>query len=111
MPNNNECYKWVIRVNGVDTPEIRTRNKYEKALGYKARDYLRSLILDKIIILQCLDFDKYGRLLGELYIEGNEKSISNQMIEQGYARAYDGGTKSKWLEAVVSEPVVNTTSL
>ena len=115
MPNNNECYKWVIRVNGVDTPEIRTRNKYEKTLGYKARDYLRSLILDKIIILQCLDFDKYGRLLGELYIEGNEKSISNQMIEQGHARAYDGGTKSKWLEpvveTVVDEPVVDTTSL
>ena len=41
-----------VRVNGVDTPEIRTRNKYEKTLGYKARDYLRSLILDKIIILQ-----------------------------------------------------------
>ena len=110
MPNHNECYKWVIRVNGVDTPELRTRNKYEKQLGYKARDFLSSLILDKIIILECLDFDKYGRLLGEIYNEGNEKSISIQMIEQGHAKAYDGGTKTKWLEPV-AEPVVSTTHL
>ena len=101
MPNNNECYKWVIRANGVDTPELRTRNKYEKQLGIKAREFLSNLILDKIIILECLDFDKYGRLLGELYNEGNEKSISNQMIEQGHAKAYDGGTKSKWLEPIL----------
>jgi micrococcal nuclease len=110
MPNHNECYKWVIRVNGVDTPELRTRNKYEKQLGYKARDFLSNLILDKIIILECLDFDKYGRLLGEIYSECNEKSISNQMIEQGHAKAYDGGTKAKWLEPDV-EPVVSTTQL
>jgi micrococcal nuclease len=110
MPNHNECYKWVIRVNGVDTPELRTRNKYEKQLGYKARDFLSNLILDKIIILECLDFDKYGRLLGEIYSEGNEKSISNQMIEQGHAKAYDGGTKAKWQEPDV-DPVVSATQL
>ena len=81
---------------GIDTPEIKTKNTYEKQLAVKARDFLRELILDKIVVIECLDFDKYGRLLGNLYIEGNEMSISNMMIEKGFAKAYDGGTKSKW---------------
>ena len=96
MPNSNDCYKWIIRMMGIDTPEIKAKNTYEKQLAVKARDFLRDLILDKIIIIECLDFDKYGRLLGNLFIEGNETSISNMMIEKGFAKAYDGGTKSKW---------------
>lgn len=99
MPNSNECYKWIIRMMGIDTPEIKTKNTYEKQLATKARDFLRNLILDKMIIVECLDFDKYGRLLGDLYIEGNEMSLSNQLIVKGYAKAYDGGTKSKWSNA------------
>jgi micrococcal nuclease len=98
MPHSNDCYKWVIRMMGIDTPEIKSKNTYEKQLAVKARDFLRNLILDKIIIIECLDFDKYGRLLGNLFIEGNEKSISNMMIEKGFAKAYDGGTKIKWEE-------------
>ena len=98
MPHSNDCYKWVIRIMGIDTPEIKAKNTYEKQLAVKARDFLRELILDKIIIIECLDFDKYGRLLGNLFIEGNEKSISNMMIEKGFAKAYDGGTKIKWEE-------------
>jgi len=98
MPSSNDCYKWVIRIMGIDTPEIKSKNTYEKQLAVKARDFLRNLILDKMIIIECLDFDKYGRLLGNLYIEGNEKSISNMMIEKGFAKAYDGGTKIKWEE-------------
>ena len=96
MPNSNDCYKWIIRMMGIDTPEIKTKNTYEKQLAVKARDFLRELILDKLIVIECLDFDKYGRLLGNIYIEGNEMSLSNIMIEKGYAKAYDGGTKIKW---------------
>ena len=96
--NNNEYNKWVIRMMGIDTPEIKAKNTNEKQLAVKARDFLRELILDKIIIIECLDFDKYGRLLGNLFIEGNETSISNMMIEKGFAKAYDGGTKIKWVE-------------
>jgi hypothetical protein len=83
MPNGNECYKWVIRMMGIDTPEMKTKNTYEKQLAIKARDFLRELILDKFIIIECLDFDKYGRLLANIYIEGNAMSISNMMIEKG----------------------------
>ena len=96
MQNSNECYKWIIRVIGIDTPEMKTKNTYEKQLAIKARDFLRNLILDKIIFIECLDFDKYGRLLGDIYAEGNDMSMSNQLIVKGYAKAYDGGTKTKW---------------
>jgi len=96
MPHSNEYNKWVIRMMGIDTPEIKAKNTNEKQLAIKARDFLRELILDKIIIIECLDFDKYGRLLGNLFIEGNDISISNMMIEKGFAKAYDGGTKSTW---------------
>ena len=96
MPHSNEYNKWVIRMMGIDTPEIKSKNTNEKQLAVKARDFLRELILDKIIIIECLEFDKYGRLLGNLFIEGSDISISNMMIEKGYAKAYDGGTKTTW---------------
>ena len=96
MPHSNEYNKWVIRMMGIDTPEIKSKNTNEKQLAVKARDFLRELMLDKIIIIECLDFDKYGRLLGNLFIEGSDISISNMMIEKGYAKAYDGGTKTTW---------------
>ena len=90
----NEFYKAEVLL----LEKMKTKNTYEKQLAVKARDFLRDLILDKIIVIECLDFDKYGRLLGNLYIEGNEMSISTMMIEKGFAKAYDGGTKIKWEE-------------
>ena len=92
------CFKWVIRMNGIDTPEIKSKNIGEKKAATTARDYLRGLILDKVVIVDCGDFDKYGRLLGEIYLEGNEKSLSQLMIDGGYAKAYDGGTKKGFAE-------------
>jgi micrococcal nuclease len=93
QPHSTECFKWIIRMNGIDTPEMKSKNVNEKQAAVAARDFLSNLILDKIIIVECGDFDKYGRLLGELYLEGNPVSLSKQMIEKGYAKAYDGGTK------------------
>jgi len=93
QPHSTECFKWVIRLSGIDTPEMKSKNVNEKQAAVASRDFLRNLILDKIIIVECGNFDKYGRLLGELYLEGNPVSLSKQMIEKGYAKAYDGGTK------------------
>jgi endonuclease YncB( thermonuclease family) len=96
MPNGSECYKWVVRMSGIDTPEMKSKNANEKKAAVLARDFLKEQILDKIIIVDCLEFDKYGRLLAELYTEGNPVSLSRQMIEKGHAKAYDGGTKEGW---------------
>ena len=95
-----------VRVAGVDTPEKRTRNLEEKALGIDATNWLKKQLEDTIngddelIIRTELKgrVGKYGRLLGWLYIGDEEVSINEQMIAEGYAWSYDGGTKQKDFE-------------
>ena len=95
-----------VRVAGVDTPEKRTRDEEEKALGYDATHWLEDKLNgaisgdDDLVIRTELvgGVGKYGRLLGWLYIGDGEVSLNEQMIEEGYAWAYDGGTKQKNFE-------------
>ena len=92
-----------VRVAGVDTPEKRTRDLEEKALGLDATNWLKDKLEsaisgeDDLVIRTELDggFGKYGRLLGWLYVGDADVSLNEQMIEEGYAWAYDGGTKKK----------------
>ena len=95
-----------VRVAGVDTPEKRTRNLEEKALGIDATNWLKEKLEgaiagdDDLVIRTELDggVGKYGRLLGWLYIGDGDLSLNEQMITEGYAHAYDGGTKDMNLE-------------
>ncbi len=97
IPNlNDQAYKWVIRLTGIDTPEMKSKNPVEKAAAVRARDFLRGEILHKIVVVECGEFDKYGRLLGNIYI--NDVCMNVKMIELGHAKAYDGGTKTVWCD-------------
>ena len=95
-----------VRVAGVDTPEKRTRNKEEKLLGIDATGWLKEKLEETIkgdeelLIRTELKggVGKYGRLLGWLYIGDSNLSLNEQMITEGYAWAYDGGTKKKDFE-------------
>ena len=95
-----------VRIAGVDTPEKRTRNLEEKALGIDATEWLKDKLEgaidgdDDLIIRTELvgGVGKYGRLLGWLYIGDSDLSLNEQMITEGYAWAYDGGTKQKDFE-------------
>ena len=95
-----------VRVAGVDTPEKRTKDEEEKALGYDATHWLEDKLTgaiagdDDLVIRTELvgGVGKYGRLLGWLYIGDAEDSLNEQMIKEGYAWAYDGGTKQKDFE-------------
>ena len=95
-----------VRIAGVDTPEKRTRNLEEKELGIDATNWLKKELEDvlagddELIIRTELHggVGKYGRLLGWLYVGDDEVSLNEQMITQGYAHAYDGGTKNMDLE-------------
>jgi micrococcal nuclease len=96
-----------VRVAGVDTPEKRTRDLEEKELGIDATNWLKAKLDgaiagdDDLVIRTELvgGVGKYGRLLGWLYIGGDaESSLNEQMIDEGYAWAYDGGTKQKNFE-------------
>ena len=95
-----------VRIAGVDTPEKRTRNLEEKALGIDATEWLKDKLEgaidgdDELSIRTELvgGVGKYGRLLGWLYIGDSNLSLNEQMITEGYAWAYDGGTKQKDFE-------------
>ena len=95
-----------VRVAGVDTPEKRTRNLEEKALGIDATNWLKEKLDgaiagdDELTIRTELSggIGKYGRLLGWLYIGDGDVSLNEEMIKQGYAWEYDGGTKNKNFE-------------
>ena len=97
-----------VRVAGVDTPEKRTRNLEEKELGIDATNWLKKELEDvlagddELIVRTELHggVGKYGRLLGWLYVGDEQVSLNEQMITQGYAHAYDGGTKDMNLEAL-----------
>ena len=88
-----------IRLAGIDTPESRTKDLKEKELGIDAKYWLKHRLedADDIIIRTELpdSTEKYGRIIGHLYINGQEESLNNQMITEGYALPYDGGTKDK----------------
>jgi len=97
-----------VRIAGVDTPEKRTRNLEEKALGVDATNWLKEKLEstlagdDELTIRTELvgGVGKYGRLLGWLYVGESVVSLNEQMITEGYAHAYDGGTKNMDLEAL-----------
>ena len=95
-----------VRIAGVDTPEKRTRNLEEKALGLDATNWLKDKLNqtvkgeDELVVRTELvgGVGKYGRLLGWLYVGDSDVSLNEQMIEEGYAWPYDGGTKQKNFE-------------
>ena len=98
-----------VRIAGVDTPEKRTRDLEEKALGIDATNWLKKKLEDTIagdgdeltIRTELVGgTGKYGRLLGWLYINEDAISLNDQMITEGYAWEYDGGTKQKNFESL-----------
>ena len=97
-----------VRIAGVDTPEKRTRDKEEKALGLDATAWMKDKLDgaikgdDELTVRTELvgGMGKYGRLLGWLYVGDAVLSLNEQMITEGYAHAYDGGTKNMDLEAL-----------
>lgn len=87
--------KTSCRIIGIDTPELRTKNKVEKKLGYEAKDFLQNLILEKVLKVKFGKDGKFGRPLVEIFLH-NGQSISDIMISNGHAKPYFGGTKQKW---------------
>jgi micrococcal nuclease len=96
-----------IRLAGIDSPESRTRDLEEKKLGLETKEWLKNRLQfakDIIIKTELPDStEKYGRILGHLFINGEETSLNNQMITEGYAWEYDGGTKKKDFSVLTSK--------
>ncbi len=93
-----------VRLAGIDTPESRTTDKMEKALGLESKEYLKKAIkAAKTVVIKTEKMDsseKYGRILGWVYLDGSGNSLNHEMIEKGYAWGYLGDTKVKDFEAL-----------
>jgi endonuclease YncB( thermonuclease family) len=104
---------WVtkrIRFMGIDTPESRTRDKVEKRYGKGAKHRLVDMLEgnDNKFIVRSHGTGKFGRVLGELYIPEFECSLNEQMITEGHAVAYFGGSKQEVKDALLEARNVST---
>ena len=93
-----------VRLAGIDTPESRTTNKAEKVLGLESKDYLKKSLKDaKSVVIKTEKMnstEKFGRILGWIYINGETESLNDKMINDGYAWGYMGDAKVKDFEAL-----------
>jgi micrococcal nuclease len=100
-----------VRLAGIDTPESRTSDKMEKALGLESKAYLKHAIDSaKSVVIKTEKLDsseKYGRILGWVFLDGSDKSINQEMIDKGYAWGYLGETKVKDFEALAKTRAKN----
>ena len=92
MPyDNSPLYRFRVRLNGIDTPEIKGKNPDEKNVAKLAKEFVSSLVLHKTVTLENIQNDKYGRILADVYFEG--KHINTLLINERLAVKYDGGKK------------------
>jgi len=93
-----------VRLAGIDTPESRTKDLKEKALGLESKEYLKKHLKDaKSVVIKTEKMDsseKYGRILGWVYVNGETESLNDKMINDGYAWGYMGDTKVKNFDAL-----------
>lgn len=94
-------YRLPVRLNGIDTPEIKGKDisEEEKEAAKQARDYVSNLVMHKMVRLENIESEKYGRILADVYV-GNIH-LNQLLLQERYAVKYDGGTKKKpvsWLK-------------
>lgn len=93
-----------VRLAGIDTPESRTTNKEEKVLGLEVKELLKKKLKEaKTIVIKTQlpdSTEKYGRILGWIYLDGAELSVNEALIAGGYAWGYMGDTKVKDFQAL-----------
>jgi micrococcal nuclease len=97
--SDSPLYRLSVRLNGIDTPEIKGKTDDEKTAAKQARDAVSNLILNKYVTLQNIQTEKYGRILADVFI--GELHLNQWLVNERYAVKYDGGTKKQptlWLK-------------
>jgi micrococcal nuclease len=100
-------YTQRVRLAGIDTPESRTKDLREKALGLEVKSKVKNAIDSaKTIVIKTElpdSTEKYGRILGWVYLDNSLKSLNEQLIDEGYAWGYMGATKVKDFDALLAK--------
>ena len=89
-------YRFSVRLNGIDTPEIKGKTEEEKVAAKKVQKILEDMILKKTVNLKNVSTEKYGRILADVYL-GN-LHLNEWLILNGHAVKYDGGKKQIFSE-------------
>ena len=119
--DESPLYRFSVRLNGIDCPEIKGKNALEKQVAHYAKMYVSDKVLHKTIYLDNVKTEKYGRVLADVYInpilqaagQGQEQaagqrqneSLSQMLLRNGLAVEYDGGTKNvpdNWMNHYLS---------
>ena len=100
-----------VRLAGIDTPESRTTDAKEKALGLEVKEKIKKeLAAAKDVVIKTEKPDsseKYGRILGWVFLDGSDVSLNQRLINEGYAWTYGGGTKIKDFDELVAKRQVS----
>lgn len=85
-----------VRVDGVDTPELRGKCSYERELAREARNFVIEHIMGREVDLVWIKRGKYaGRAIGTVLL-GDGSNLADKIIEAGLGRPYDGGKREGW---------------
>jgi endonuclease YncB( thermonuclease family) len=104
---SSPIYRFSVRLNGIDTPEIKGKDEDEREAAKNAKKALSALILNKQVTLRNVDTEKYGRILADVYID--DVHVNKWLIAERFALPYDGGTKTlpkSWLAYKLTGVVV-----
>lgn len=95
VPGSDTLFRFSVRLTGIDTPELKSHDVREKALAKRAQVALSDKILGRVVRLEGVALEKYGRLLATVRCDGESVSLNQWMFDQGHAVAYAGGTKER----------------
>lgn len=96
-------YRFHVRLNGIDTPEIKGSTDDEKIAAKSAKEYVEKLTLNKYVTLENVATEKFGRVLADVYV--GEMNICENLLKEKYAVKYNGGKKVfpvSWLKYKVT---------
>ena len=96
MISKTPVYRFSVRLKGIDSPEIKTKNEAEKIAAIESRDQLHNLIYGKIVLLTNVSTEKYGRVLADVHFGSTH--VNDWMLRHKLAVSYDGGTKKNFTE-------------
>ena len=89
--NNSKLYRFQVRLNGIDCPEMKGKEQSEKECAEIAKQEMTNLVMNKVVTLKNVQTEKYGRILADVYV--NDLHVNKDMIQKRLAVTYDGGTK------------------
>ncbi len=105
---NGTCHSFSIRILDIDSPEVKASTTLESKVAKRLREVIKTLILDQIVYVEIHDYDKYGRLLADVFIvdalDNSNIRIADILLKYECVRKYtkDNLHKDEWTENELS---------